>query len=116
MNTINIEGVEYIHLIDKSENEKNVTIKLKEAKPNKNITFTYEASYEKIINDIKPLNSCDNIEEIISSLKIIFLKNKISAEKREEKYFMIIKIYTFEKIKKYEIELKKQESIYEKKK
>ena len=111
---INIEGVEYIYLIDKSENEKNVTIKLKEEIPVKYISFIYEASFEKIIKDIKLLDSCNNVKEIIRLLKIIFLTNKVTVEKREDKYFLIINIYTFEKISKYEIELKKKNQLMKK--
>ena len=111
MKTISIENVEYTYLITKLEKEDGISIKLSELNPNKNISFIYEASSDKIKNDIKKLYICENIEEIIFDLNNIFLKDKIIVEKREEKYYMIIETMINEKIKKYEIELMKKESI-----
>ena len=111
MKTISIENVEYTYLITKLEKEDGISIKLSELKPNKNISFIYEASTDKIKNDIKKLYICENIEEIICDLNDIFLKDKIIVEKREEKYIMIIETMINEKIKKYEIDLLKKESI-----
>ena len=111
MKTISIENVEYTYLITKLEKEDGISIKLSELKPNKNISFIYEASTDEIKNDIKKLYICENIEEIICDLNDIFLKDKIIVEKREEKYIMIIETMINEKIKKYEIDLLKKESI-----
>ena len=115
MKTIKIENIEYSYLINKINQEEGISIELKENKPDKNIIFKYEALSNKIIQDIKPLAACENIEEMINSLNDIFLKNKIIVEKREEKYIMIIEIQTFGKMKNYEIELKKIVQIDDKK-
>ena len=110
MKTIKIENIEFSYLISKIDKQEGISIELKEIKPNKNIIFKYEALLNQIIQDIKPLAICESIEEMINSLNDIFLKDKIIVEKREEKYIMIIETMINEKIKKYEIELKKKES------
>ena len=115
MKTISIENVEYVYSISKLEKEEGISIKLTEAKPNKNITFKYEGSTDKITKDIKILSACDNLEEMLNDLQDIFINDKITVEKREEKYYMVLEISKKEKLKKYEIELKKEEPIDEKK-
>ena len=115
MKTIKIENKEYSYLISKIDKEEGISIELKEIKPDKNIIFKYEALLNKIIQDIKPLAACENIEEMINILNESFFKNKIIVEKREEKYIMIIEIQTFGKMKNYEIELKKIVQIDDKK-
>ena len=71
MKTIKIENIEYSYLINKINQEEGISIELKEIKPDKNLIFKYEASLNKIIQDIKPLGLCENIEEMINSLNDI---------------------------------------------
>ena len=112
--TINIEGVEYTYSIAQMGNENGISITLSEVKPDKNITFTYQALSDKIIKDIKLLLLCGNLDEMINTLKDIFNERKIEVKKKEEKYIMIIEVDILGKISKYEIELKKNEPIDEK--
>ena len=109
-----IEDIEYIYSISKLENKDGISIILKELKHKKNIKFIYEALKDKLTNDIKQLLVCENIDEMINIIKDMIDTGNITVEKREDKYFLIINLYTFEKISKYEIELKKQEPIDEK--
>ena len=80
--TINIEGVYYKYNITKDEKENMINIQLSEEKPNKNITFLYKASSEKIVKDIKALILCENIDEMIISLQDMFNKGNITVEKK----------------------------------
>ena len=116
LNTINIEGVEFIYNIQKDEKENKIIIKLSDEKPNKNICFLYESSSENIVKDIKQLLIFENIDEMIVSLQNILNKGKISVEKRNEKYIMKIEVTAFGKKSKYEIELEKNEPVDENKK
>ena len=109
--TINIEGVEYRYTIQKDEKENEIIIQLSEEKPDKCITFMYKASTEKIVKNAKALVICENIDEMIISLKDIFSNGKIIVEKKEEKYIMKIEATAFGKKVKYEIELEKNEPI-----
>ena len=108
---ISIDGIEYKYTINKMENKDGISIKLSEVKPDKNITFTYQASSKQIIKDIKPLCMCENLDEQIDLLKNIFIEEKIEVEKKEDKYFMNIE-KTISKMKKnYVIELEKHEPV-----
>ena len=112
--TIKIEGTEYKYSINQIEKEDRISIKLFEAKPEKNITFIYKATTEQLIKDIKVLYVCENIEEMINSLQDIFFRGKLVVEKKEEKYFMKIEIETIGKLSIYKIQLEKHEPIDEK--
>ena len=111
--TINIEGEDYKYKITKDEKENKIIIELSEEKPNKNITFIYKESTEKIVKDIKQLFICENIDEMVISLENMFNKGKISVEKKNEKYLMKIEVTVLGKTSKYEIELEKIEPIDE---
>ena len=109
-----IEDIEYIYSISKLENKDGISIILKELKPNKNIKYIYEALKDKLTKDIKQLLLCENIDDMINTLKDIIDTGNIIVEKRENKYYMIIEIKVLKKIIKYEIELIKKEPINEK--
>ena len=112
LKNISIEGVEYKCTIDKMKNKDGISITLSEVKKDKGITFTYQASSEKIINDIKYLSMGENLEDQIELLKDIFSEEKIEVEKKEDKYIMNIEKAFSKKIKyKYEIILEKHEPI-----
>ena len=116
LNSISIEGVEYIYTIVKDEKENKIIIKLTEEKPYKNISYLYKASPEKLAKDIKQLSICDNNDQMITSLQDIFNKGKICVEKKDEKYIMKIKINAFGITSIYEIELEKNDPHDENKK
>ena len=100
-----IEDIEYIYSIYKLENKEGISIILKELKPNKNIKFIYEALKDKLTKDIKQLYICENIDDMINTLKDIIDTGNIIVEKRENKYFMVIEIKVLKKISNYEMEL-----------
>ena len=102
-----IDELEYSYTISKKENDEGISIILKEVKPEKYIAFKYEASPDKIKNEIKALRICENISEMIDTLKEIFILGQITVEKKEEKYFMDLQVLGYGKIEKYEIELEK---------
>ena len=101
-----IKGVEYKYVIKKMEKENGIIIEMSELKPNKNITFIYEAVIDKLTKDIKYLKMCDNIDEMIKSLNDIFDRGEITVEEKNNKYFMSIELSLLGK-SKYEIELKR---------
>ena len=112
-----IDDIEYNYNITKMDIIDGISIIFNENKPDKNITFKYEATLDKLVSDIKHLKSLDTIDEMIAFLQNIFLNNQIEIEKREQRYFLKLKIELsmLGKIKQYEIELIKQEPINEKK-
>ena len=85
LKTIIIDDVEYNYKISKMDKINGLSILLTEKNVDKNITFKYEKTLERVISDIKALSSIDTIEEMISSLQNIFLNNQIEVEKKEEK-------------------------------
>ena len=87
INTIIINDVEFMLSIDKMDHVECISIKLIEAKPNKKIYFLYEASYNKIIKDIKHLHIYENLDDIINTLKDMVETGKIYVEEKEKKIF-----------------------------
>ena len=111
--TVNIEDADYTYMISQLEKEEGISIKLTEAKPIKNINFTYNALKDKITKDIKPLRMCENIDEMITTLKEIFDVATLKVEKKEEKYILIIEVTQFGKLSVYQIQLEKNEPVDE---
>ena len=111
--TVNIEDADYTYMISQLEKEEGISIKLTEAKPIKNINFTYNALKDKIAKDIKPLRMCENIDEMITTLKEIFDVATLKVDKKEEKYILIIEVTQFGKLSIYQIELEKNEPVDE---
>ena len=76
-----INGIKYSYLITKSEKEKeSLIVKLYDAKNNQKNNFTYEATVQKIIKDIKFLSLCDNLDEMIVSLNNVFSLGNAKVE------------------------------------
>ena len=68
-----INGIEYFYSITQSEKHtESLFIKFYETTPKTDIYFTYEAPIEKIRQEIKFLDSCGNLDEMIKSLNNIF--------------------------------------------
>ena len=106
--TFIIDEVEYSFSITELENKDGLSIKFFETKPQKNISFSYEASSTQIIKDLQFLFLCKNLGHMIELLYDIFNKGQAKIEKQEEKY-----ILELEFINKYKIELEKHEPIVE---
>lgn len=85
-----IDDSEFFYTIGELENKDGIYIKLEEVKPKNNVYFLYEASTEKLINEIKFLCIFENPEQRIDLLQQFFTNDKIKIIKNEEKYLMEI--------------------------
>ena len=84
-----INGIKYSYLITKSEKEKkSLIVKLYDAKNNQKNNFTYEATVQKIIKDIKFLSLCDNLDEMIISLNNAFSLGNAKVEENHGNYYL----------------------------
>ena len=108
-NVIIIDGLQYTYEISKMEDDKGISIILKEINPEIYVIFKYEAEINNVLNDIKALRLYDNIQEMIDALKDIFNIGKITYQFRERKYFLLIEVQAYGKTSKFEIELQKQQ-------
>ena len=73
--TILINQMYYKYLITKSErNPNSLFIKLFYPTEKSKFYFTYEASFQQLLKDIKFLSVCDTLDEAIESLEEIFSK------------------------------------------
>ena len=107
--TILINEINYSYLIEKAEleNEESIKIKLFSYEKKSNFYFTYESQVSKIVKDIKILSLCEDAEEMINSLKEIFMQGHAKVEEKEEKFFLELKLVGI--AKKCVIELTKKE-------
>ena len=105
-----IDQIYYKYLLTKSEEGKDsLLIKLYDPNKNSNLYFSYEASYQKLIKDIKFLAICEDLDEIIDSLKEIFSKGNVEVEKKDGEYNLEFKVVGIKKkcfiqLTKHEIE------------
>ena len=91
-NGIYINGIDYSYLISKSEKDKDkLIIKLYDATNKPNIYYTYSGDITKLKRDIKFLDSCENLDDIITCLNDIFNKGNAQVEKIEGKYYLQIR-------------------------
>ena len=103
---ISINKIKYKYSITKSEKEKenpSLLIKLFDPNNKSKFYFTYEATYEKVIKDIKFLPECENLDEIIDSLTEIFFKGNIQAQEQNGEFYLEVIVIK----KKYSIHLTK---------
>ena len=106
-----INGIKYNYDIAKSEEKKNsLIIKLYEPDFKSKYNFIYEATYEKIIKDIKFFSMYENIDDIIDSLKEIFSKRNIDVQENNGIYYLQLKIIGVKK--NILIQLTKKKSKY----
>ena len=73
-------------LINDIKYKYSIIIKLYEPTNNSNHYFSYEATYEKIIKDIKFVSMYENLDEIIDSLKEIFYKGNVEIQEKDDEY------------------------------
>ena len=84
-----IDGIKYFYSINKLTNiEESISIKLYDPSEKSNLEFTYEASIEKLTKDIKFFSSCDNTDEILTSLNELFSSGYAKVEKKNENYIL----------------------------
>ena len=106
-----IDDSEFSFTISELKDNNCISIELKEVKKKLNIYFLYEASIEKLKEEVKFLDLCTNTEEIINSLYQLFNNDKVKILKKEDKFIMELEL-EFSIIglaKKYEINLEKIE-------
>ena len=104
---ITINGIEYFYSISKLEKTEGIKIKLFESKPKTNIYYEYEASILELTNDIKFLLLCENLDEMISSLKKAFNEGKAKYLEENQKYYIEFHFEAMGKSKTNKIEFKK---------
>ena len=86
---IYINGINYSYLVSKSEKDKEkLIIKLYDETNKVNIYYTYSGDISKLKRDIKFLDSCENLDDIIVCLNDIFNKGNSQVEKIEGKYYL----------------------------
>jgi len=100
-----IDKIKYKFLISKEKDS--VIIKLYDPNQKSKLYFSYEASYEKLLKDIKFFNIYENLDEIIDSLNDIFAKGDIKVEEKDGEYNLEFKVVGIKK--KYFIQLTKHE-------
>ena len=107
---IYIEQIKYIYSITKSKEDKDsLKIKLYDPTQKSKFYFIYEASYQKLIKEIKFLSLYENIDEMIESLERIFTKGNVRVEVKDGLYDMELKLTEVKKnyviqLTRYEIE------------
>ena len=93
-----INNVTYSYSITKSEgNEGSVLIKLFEPNQKSDMYFTYEASMEQLIKEVKFLAVYETIDEIIDNLKDIFNQGNASVEEKDGVYNLEFKVIGIKK-------------------
>ncbi len=89
---IYINGISYSYLVSKSEKDKEkLIIKLYDPTPKSKIYFIYESDFSKIKKDIKFLEFCENLDEIIVCLNDIFNKGNAQVEDNHGEYYLKLK-------------------------
>ena len=106
-NSIMIDNIEYTYSIRKLEDKEGVTIKLFEINPKTNIYYLYEDETSKLTKNIKVLAICEDVQEMINVLEDLFNQENVKFEKKENKYFIELKIGGIGKTEISEIELTK---------
>ena len=102
-----INGITYFYSISKLENEKGVKIKLFESKPKTNIYYEYEAPTLELTNNIKFLLLCENLDEMITSLKKAFNEGRARYLEENKKCYIEFQFEAMGTSKKNKIEIKK---------
>ena len=116
-----INGINYSYSIAKSDYDKNLlTIKLYDSTNKSNIYYTYESNMSKLKEDIKFLEFCKNLDEIIIYLNDVFNKQNVKFEQNYDEYnlqltFIISGITQYSSIKfvKHDIKNEKIKEIME---
>ena len=87
-----INEIKYKVSINKSNNQNDsLIIKIYEPSDKSDIYFTYEASLQKLMNDVKFLRMFDTLDEMLNSLNNIFYLGNAKVEKNQDNYFLELK-------------------------
>lgn len=106
LNSIEINGSKYLYSIEKLDEEEGISIKL-ELEKNKNFYYLYKASKEQIINDIKILFLCQDLNHMIRTIEDVFNKKKVKISQTNK---MILEFNRYlNQEQKFEIMLEKHE-------
>ena len=86
-NGLYINGINYSYSITKSEKDKDsLIIKLYDSTYKSNIYFIYEGDISRLKSDIKQLELCKHLDEIIICLNDIFNKGNVQVEENHGEY------------------------------
>ena len=107
--TIQINNSYFSYSISKSEKEKGIKIKLYESQPKTNIYYEYEATISQLTNSIKTLLICEDLDEMITTLKAAFDEKRAKFLEEKDKSFIEFNFKAIGKSKTYKIEFKKYE-------
>ena len=107
--TILINNSDFSYSISKSEDEKGIKIKLCESEPKTNIYYEYQATTSQLSNSIKALLLCEDLDEMISTLKSAFDEKRAKFLEEQDKSFIEFTFEAMGKSKAYKIEFKKYE-------
>ena len=107
--TIQINNSDFSYSISKSEKEEGIKIKLYESQPKTNIYYEYEATTSQLTNSIKTLLICEDLDEMITTLKSAFDEKRAKFLEEKDKSFIEFNFEAMGKSKTYKIEFKKYE-------
>ena len=107
--TIQINNSYFSYSISKSEKEEGIKIKLYESQPKTNIYYEYEATTSQLTNSIKTLLICEDLDEMITTLKAAFDEKRAKFLEEKDKSFIEFNFEAMGKSKTYKIELTKYE-------
>ena len=107
--TIQINNSYFSYSISKSEKEEGIKIKLYESQPKTNIYYEYEATTSQLTNSIKTLLICEDLDEMITTLKSAFDEKRAKFLEEKDKSFIEFNFEAMGKSKTYKIELTKYE-------
>ena len=107
--TILINDSEFSYSISKLETGEGIKIKLFESKPRTNIHYEYEASTSQLTSSIKTLLICEDLDEMITTLKMAFDEGRAKFLQEHDKSFIELSFEAMGKSKVYKIEFTKYE-------
>ena len=89
-----INGIEYSYSILQSEKYiESLIIKLYDSTHKTNIYFTYEASVEQLMKEIKFPNSCNNLDKMIKYLDNIFSQGNVIVKENNGNFNLELKFF-----------------------
>ena len=85
---LNINGLEYSYSISKLDKAEGLKIRLFESKPKANIYYEYEGTTPELTKSIKVLMLCEDLDEMISTLKATFDEGRTKFIEDNNKYYL----------------------------
>ena len=107
--SLKINDLDYSYSISKLEKVEGIKIKLFESKPKTNIYYEYEATTSELTNNIKFLLLCEDLDEMVSTLKEAFDKGHVKFLEETGKYYIELQFEAMGKSKIHKIEFIKYE-------